>query len=140
MVYLLNPETSDDKQKEIMDKLKGYIEQMGGIVDRSELWAKRRLAYPIRKFNEAFYFIINFQGYGEIVEELERRLRVTDEVIRFLTVNRDRELKIIEKMKAYRRKKAEKIERKRAMAEERREFQRSSELNRTNESEVNGNE
>jgi len=141
LVYLLNPNTSEEKQKEIVDRLKGYIEQMGGIVDRFELWEKRRLAYPIKKFNEAFYYILNFQGYGKIVEELERRLRVTDEVIRFLTINRDRELKVLEKMKAYRKKKAEIIERKKMQREEKREFQRSTnEANRTNEEEVKNNE
>jgi len=112
LVYLVAPDAPEEKQTEIADKMKGYVEQKGGVVETLELWEKRTLAYEIKKYNEAFYYILRFEGDGSVVDELERRLRVADEVIRFLTIRKDEEIKATEKRKAYYQKKRESLEKK----------------------------
>ena len=110
LVYLVAPDTPEEKQTEIADRLKGYIQQLGGTLESLDLWEKRKLAYEIRKVREAFYYIIRFEGDGKLVDELERRLKVADEVIRFLTVRTDEVLEVVEKRKAYHQKKREGLE------------------------------
>ena len=122
LVYLVAPDTPEEKQTEIVERLKGYVEQMKGTLETLELWEKRKLAYEIRKFREAFYYIIRFEGDGKVVDELERRLRVIDEVLRFLTVRRDEAENLAEKRKTYyqkRREALEKRKRRSAPAQER---------------------
>jgi small subunit ribosomal protein S6 len=110
LVYLVAPDTPEEKQTEIADRLKGYVQQLGGTLESLELWEKRKLAYEIRKVREAFYYIIRFEGDGKLVDELERRLKVADEVIRFLTVRTDEVQEVVEKRKAYHQKKREGLE------------------------------
>lgn len=112
LVYLVKPDTPEDKQKEIADRMKGYIEQMGGVLESLDLWEKRRMAYEIKRFREAFYYIIRFQGAGKAVDELERRLRVADEVLRFLTIRTDEAETVSEKRKVYYQRKRESLEKK----------------------------
>jgi small subunit ribosomal protein S6 len=99
LVYLVAPDTPEEKQTEIADRLKGYVQQLGGTLESLDLWEKRKLAYEIRKVREAFYYILRFEGDGKLVDELERRLKVADEVIRFLTVRLDEVLEVAEKRK-----------------------------------------
>jgi small subunit ribosomal protein S6 len=110
LVYLVAPDTPEEKQTEIADRLKGYVQQLGGTLESLDLWEKRKLAYEIRKVREAFYYILRFEGDGKLVDELERRLKVADEVIRFLTVRLDEVLEVAEKRKTYHQKKREGLE------------------------------
>lgn len=110
LVYLVAPETPEDRQAEIVDRLKGYVQQMGGTLESLDLWEKRRLAYPVHKCNEAFFYILRFEGDGKLVGELQRRLRVADEVIRYITIHKDEEQMVADKKKAYYQKKREGLE------------------------------
>lgn len=110
LVYLVAPDTPEEKLTEIVDRMKGYVEQFKGTLESLDLWEKRTLAYEIRRYREAFYYIIRFEGDGKLVDELERRLRVTDEVLRFLTIRKDDEDTVMEKRKAYYQQKRETLE------------------------------
>jgi len=101
LVFLVAPDVPEDAQPELTDRMKGYVEQFGGTDVTCELWEKRTLAYEIKKYKEAFYYILRFEGEGRAVDEVERRMRVADEIIRFLTVRKDEEEKVAEKRKEY---------------------------------------
>ena len=73
----------------------------GGTM-KSEVWGKRRLAYSVRRFNDGIFVLLLLEGTGAMVHELERRLRVTEPVIKFLTVRTDEELKRLDKIKKIR--------------------------------------
>ena len=79
--------------------MKQVISTGGGTVDKVDKWGIRRLAYPVEKRNEGFYVLLQFTAGPEIVSELERRLRVSDLVLKFMTVRIDEKLKKIEKRK-----------------------------------------
>lgn len=110
LVYLVAPDTPEETQTEIAERMKSYIEQMNGTLESLELWEKRQLAYEIRKYREAFYYIIKFEGDGTLVDELEKRMRVADEVLRFLTIRKDEEDKVLDKRKDYYEKKRTSLE------------------------------
>ncbi len=74
LVYLVAPDTPEERQADIAERLKGFIQQLNGTLDSLDLWEKRKLAYEIKKFQEAFYFVARFEGDGKLVDELERRL------------------------------------------------------------------
>ena len=80
----------------------------GATVDKVEKWGKRKLAYKVDKYREGAYVLFQFSGGAEIVKELERRLRVSDVVIKFLTVRIDETLKRLEKRKKARDKRTAK--------------------------------
>jgi len=110
LVYLVAPETPEDRQAEIVERLKGYVQAMSGTLESLDLWEKRKLAYPIHKCNEAFFYILRFEGDGKLVGELQRRLRVADEVIRYITIHKDEEQMVADKKKAYYQHKREGLE------------------------------
>jgi small subunit ribosomal protein S6 len=74
----------------------------GGAVEKEEKWGKRKLAYKVSKYSEGFYILLLFTAAPETIHELERRMRVTDMVFKFITVRRDIRLKKIEKRRKHR--------------------------------------
>jgi small subunit ribosomal protein S6 len=101
---------SSDGSEEDIDKINGQIEGVitagGGKVEKVEKLGKRRLAYIVKKFREGSYVLFTIQADGAIVREIERRLRVMDLVIKYLTVRMDEGMKRLEKIKAHRQKRA----------------------------------
>jgi len=73
-----------------------------GGTTKTEVWGKRRLAYRVGRFNDGIFVLMMIDGVGAVVHELERRLRVTEPVIKFLTVRTDEELKRLDKIKKIR--------------------------------------
>ncbi|MBI2980786.1 MAG: 30S ribosomal protein S6 [Deltaproteobacteria bacterium] len=85
-VYILRPDLTEEAAKKINDKILEVISRRGGgLTDRKDL-GKKMLAYKISHQNRGHYFQLNFQGSGPVVEDLEKNLRFTEEVLRFLTV------------------------------------------------------
>src|SRR6202035_4002460 len=84
-------ELSDDALKVIHEKLKGVFTQYKGDLILHEDWGKRKLAYPIQKETRGHYTYFVYTGKGDVVHEIERNLRLHDHILRFLTVNLDRE-------------------------------------------------
>jgi len=87
-------------------QMQTVIEGKNGKVVKVDTWGKKALAYKIGKFREGYYVILSIEGNGAVIAELERRFRVTDHVIRFLSVRLDEDMKRSEKLKAARRRKS----------------------------------
>ena len=85
-IYIVRPELPEDALKAISDKVSGIIETGSGIVLTLDDWGKRKLAYPIRKNSKGHYVYFNYVAPSDLVAELERQLRIDDQLLRFLTV------------------------------------------------------
>ena len=90
----------------LIEQLKGIITADGGTLDKQENWGTRRLAYKLKKLSEGQYILLVFTAPAKTVHELERRLRVNDMVVKFLTVRIDEKMKRVEKRKKAREKRA----------------------------------
>jgi small subunit ribosomal protein S6 len=105
-LFILRPDLTDEEMDPFADQLQQVITGAGGTVDKLEKWGKRKLAYRIGKREEGFYILIQFTSGPSVVKELERRLRVSDLVLKYLTVRIDEKLKRIEKRKKNREQRA----------------------------------
>lgn len=89
--FITRSELSDDALKALQDRLTQVVGEYKGTVILNEDWGKKKLAYPIHKESRGHYTYLVYTGKGEIVHEMERNLRLHDHVLRFLTVNLERE-------------------------------------------------
>jgi small subunit ribosomal protein S6 len=105
-LFIMKPDILEEEVGAFIEQIKGNITTAGGTVDKVENWGKRRLAYKVEKFKEGTYVLLQFTSGPEAVKEVERRLRVADGVIKFLTVRIDESMKRIEKRKKEREKRA----------------------------------
>ncbi|MCC6863053.1 MAG: 30S ribosomal protein S6 [Bryobacterales bacterium] len=105
-LFIVKPDAPEEEVDAFVEGLTSMITSSGGVVDKVEKWGKRKLAYQVEKYNEGFYVLIQISAGPEIVQELERRLRVADLVIKFLTVRIDPTLKRLEKRRKQREKRA----------------------------------
>lgn len=103
VVHIAAPNTSDDDLNKLNSQLEQVVADLGGTVTKTDVWGRRKLAYPIEKYDEGLYTVIYIDGTGKEIAEVERRLRVTDLVIRFMTVRTDEDLKRAAKLKAKRK-------------------------------------
>lgn len=108
ILFIIRPDVPEEELDGIVEPLRGVVAGGGGNVDKVDKWGKRRLAYRVSKYREGFYVLFQFSTDqpGDTVKELERRLRVSDTVIKFLTVRIDQEVKRLEKLKKHREKRA----------------------------------
>ena len=106
-MFIVRPDMVDEDLNKLISTLESSVTAAHGTI-KSEIWGKRRLAYTVRRFNDGIFVLLILEGTGGMVHELERRLRVTEPVIKFLTVRTDEELKRLDKIKKLResRKKA----------------------------------
>ncbi|HEX8815955.1 MAG TPA: 30S ribosomal protein S6 [Terriglobales bacterium] len=102
LMFIVRPDMVEEDQEKLLSTLEAAVKSSGGQVKNVEKMGKRRLAYTVRKFNDGIYMLLTVEGAGGMVHELERRLRVTEPVIKFLTVRIDEEQKRVEKIKAIR--------------------------------------
>jgi len=86
----------------LVSTLETAVTSSGGQVKNFEKMGKRRLAYTVRKFHDGLYMLLTFEGSGGLVHELERRLRVAEPVIKFITVRTDEERQRLDKVKKLR--------------------------------------
>ena len=108
VVFIIDPDTPDEESKRLTENLQGIITDQGGTITKSEVMGRRQLAYQIGRKNEGVYVLFEIEGTGREIAELERRMRVSDQVIRYLTVRVDEERRRAEKLKARRARKASK--------------------------------
>jgi small subunit ribosomal protein S6 len=108
LMFIVRPDMADEDLDKLVSHLETTVTSASGTVKAVDRMGKRRLAYMVRKFREGIYILMTIEGAGTVIHELERRLRVTEQVIKFLTVRVDEEQKRLEKIKALRdsRKKA----------------------------------
>jgi small subunit ribosomal protein S6 len=105
-LFIVRADTPEEELDPLIEQLKGVITTAGGTIEKVEKWGVRKLAYRVAKQNEGQYILIVFNAKADTVKELERRLRVSDMVMKFLTVRIDEKLKRIEKRKKAREKRA----------------------------------
>ena len=102
LMFIVRPDMADEDLDKLISNLESTVTSASGTVKSVERMGKRRLAYTVRKFREGLYVLLKIEGAGNVVHELERRLRVTEPVIKFLTVRIDLEQKRLEKIKKLR--------------------------------------
>jgi len=102
LMFIVRPDMTEEDLDKLISTLSGVVPTSGGTVQRVDKMGKRRLAYTVRRFHEGIYVLMVVEGGGAVMHELERRLRVTEPVIKFLTVRTDEEQKRLDKIKALR--------------------------------------
>ncbi len=105
-LFIVRPDAIDEEIDPVIEQLKNVITHAGGTLDKTEKWGVRKLAYRVMKHNEGQYILLQFTAEPGTVKEIERRLRVADMVLKFLTVRIDEKLKRIEKRRKAREKRA----------------------------------
>jgi small subunit ribosomal protein S6 len=105
-IFIIRPDATEEEIAPIIDQLKSTVTSSGGTIDKEERWGVRKLAYRVEKRNEGYYVLMQFTAGPQIVREVERRLRVNDAVLKYMTVRIDEKLKKIEKRKKQREKRA----------------------------------
>jgi len=101
VMFIVRPDMVDEDLNKLISTLESSVTSASGTA-KSEVWGKRRLAYKVAKFHEGIFVLFMMEGSGAIVREVERRLRVTEQVIKFITVRTDEELKRLDKIKKIR--------------------------------------
>jgi len=92
-LFILKPDFPEEEVDPFVETLRTNLTSAGATVDKVDKWGKRRLAYRVEKYREGFYVLLQFTAPPEAVKELERRLRVSDSVLKYLTVRIDETLK-----------------------------------------------
>jgi small subunit ribosomal protein S6 len=102
LMFIVRPDMVEEEQDKLISTLETAVSSSGGKVKSMERMGKRRLAYTVRRFHDGIYILLTVEGGGALIHELERRLRVTEPVIKFLTVRIDEEQKRLDKIKKIR--------------------------------------
>lgn len=89
LAVVVSAQIDDEARNAVVEKCKERIARFGGTVTDVEDWGKKRLAYEIQKQNEGFYYFIHFDAEGTAIADLEGRMRITDNVLRYLCVRQD---------------------------------------------------
>lgn len=108
VMFIVDPKAGDDEITRLSETLQQIIADQGGTVTKNENMGRKTLAYPIGRVNEGHYVLFEVEGSGREIAELERRMRVNDQVIRYMTVRVDEDRRRAEKFKAKRARKASK--------------------------------
>src|SRR5438093_1866084 len=106
IMFIVNPNAAEDEIDKINAQLESVITSAGGQIQKIEKMGKRRLAYEVSRFREGHYVLFAIGANGDIVKECERRLRVMDSVIKYITVRVDDDIRRFEKIRSYRQKRA----------------------------------
>jgi small subunit ribosomal protein S6 len=88
-MYILKPDLDEEKLTEVTTKYADLIKNNKGEVVSEDKWGKRRLAYEIQDYREGFYILVNFKGEANVPTELDRVMKISDEILRFMIINRD---------------------------------------------------
>jgi small subunit ribosomal protein S6 len=104
VMYIIDPDTAADKIAKLNEAVGKLIEKEGGTIVRMDDVGRRNLAYPINKKTEGHYVLFEIDGSGQEIAELERRMRVNDMIMRYITVRVDEDRKTADKIRAKREK------------------------------------
>ncbi|HKN61609.1 MAG TPA: 30S ribosomal protein S6 [Candidatus Acidoferrales bacterium] len=115
LIFICRPDTPEADIDKVIATLEHTATEKGAKIEKTEKWGRKRMAYRVHKLREGFYvYMILKSSHGEVVKELERRLKVSDPVIKYLTVRLDEELKRQQKLKRHRDRRAARRPRKTA--------------------------
>lgn len=102
MMFIIRPDATEEETDRLIGQMEGEVANAGGKVEKVDKMGRRRLAYRVKRFQDGIYVLFTLEGSGDLVKGFERRLRVTDAVIKFMAVRIDEEGKRAEKLKAQR--------------------------------------
>ena len=102
VMFIVRPDVAEEDADKLIAGFTATVTSGGGVVKNVDKMGRRKLAYMVRKFNDGYYVLMTVEAGGPVVLELERRLRVTEQVIKFITVRMDEEEKRLAKVKALR--------------------------------------
>ena len=103
LVYIVSPDASEQAVADLHTQVEEIVQRFKGTLDKTENWGRRKLAYEIGHAREGTYVIETITGSGELMKEIDRRFRVTDTIIRHLTVRIDDDLKVADRLRAERK-------------------------------------
>ena len=89
LAVVVNAKIEDDARVAVIEKVQNYVTRFGGQISDVEEWGKKRLAYEVQKMREGFYYFIHFEAETTAPAEIEARLRIMENVIRYLCVRQD---------------------------------------------------
>lgn len=102
LVYVMRPEATEAEVAEMQTQVEAIIQRLGGTLDKTDVWGRRKLAYDIGKHKEGFYVLHVITGSGELMKEIDRRFRVTEGLLRHLIVRVDESDRKAERAKTIR--------------------------------------
>ena len=88
-IYIADPTLDDDPLKETIDKFSDLIKKLKGFIVKVDEWGKRKLAYEVKRFDKGYYVVLDFYALPETVTELERNLKLDDQILKYITVKID---------------------------------------------------
>ena len=103
LVYVVSPDASDEQVTALHDQVQAIVTRYNGTIEKTEPWGRRKLAYEIGHHKEGNYVLELINGTGELMKELERRLRVSEKILRYLVVRVDEELRAAERTRSRRK-------------------------------------
>ncbi|MCI5510803.1 MAG: 30S ribosomal protein S6 [Oliverpabstia sp.] len=89
LALVVNAKIEDDAREAVVEKAKNYVTRYGGTITEVEEWGKKRLAYEVQKMREGFYYFIQFEADATCPAEVERHVRIMDNVLRYLVVKKE---------------------------------------------------
>ncbi len=89
LALVVNAKIEDDARAAVVEKAKEYVTRAGGTITEVEEWGKKKLAYEIRKMSDGFYYFIQFEASASAPAQIEQKVRIMDNVLRFLCVRKD---------------------------------------------------
>jgi small subunit ribosomal protein S6 len=107
-LFIVKPDATEEEVDSVVEQIRNVVIAQKGVIDKVEKWGVRKLAYRVQKHNDGYYVLVQFQCGPDAVKEIERRLRVSDLVLKYLTVRIDERLKWVEKRQQERAKRAAK--------------------------------
>jgi len=102
LVYILPPDTTEQQATEMHDQIAGIVSRLNGTIEKTENWGRRKLAYEIGPHKEGVYVLEVINGGGDLVKEIDRRLKVIDAIVRHMIVRVDEETKVVERTRTRR--------------------------------------
>src|SRR5438477_1434934 len=107
LVYILPPDTTEQQVAELHTQVEGVVSRMSGQIEKTENWGRKKLAYEIGHNKEGVYVVDLINGSGELMKELDRRLKVIDQVVRHMIVRVDQEKKVVDRTRTKRQTESE---------------------------------
>ena len=99
LVYVVSPDATEEGVADLHTQVEGIVQRLGGQIEKTENWGRRRLAYEIGRHKEGTYVLEVISGSGEVVKEIDRRFKVTDTIIRHLVVRVDEDQEVFERIR-----------------------------------------
>ena len=102
LVYVVSPDATEEQVTDLQTQVQAIVQRIGGSIEKTDVWGRRKLAYEIGRHKEGIYVLHLIDGTGELLKEIDRRLKVTDLIIRHLVVRVDAEQAVVERTRSRR--------------------------------------